>query len=78
MENALLVALSRQASLRRSLDVIANNVANLNTNGYKADGLIFEEFMMPGARGNMFAGGDRRVSFVNDRLTWTDMRSGSV
>jgi flagellar basal-body rod protein FlgF len=78
MENALLVALSRQASLRRNLDVIANNVANLNTNGYKADGLIFEEFMMPGARGNMFAGGDRRVSFVNDRLTWTDMRSGSV
>jgi flagellar basal-body rod protein FlgF len=78
MENALLVALSRQTSLRRSLDVIANNIANLNTSGYKSDGLIFEEFMMPGARGNMFAGGDRRVSFVNDRLTWTDMRSGSV
>jgi flagellar basal-body rod protein FlgF/flagellar basal-body rod protein FlgG len=78
MENALLVALSRQTSLRRNLDVIANNIANLNTNGYKSDGLIFEEFMMPNARGNMFAGGDRRISFVNDRVTWTDMRSGSV
>ena len=76
MENALLVALSRQTALRRSLDVIANNVANLNTNGYKSDGLIFEEFMTPGASSS--AGSGRRVSFVHDRATWTDMRAGGV
>ena len=33
MENALLVGLSRQMVLGRQLDVVANNIANLNTNG---------------------------------------------
>ncbi len=47
MQNALLVGLSRQSALRRQLDVIANNIANQNTNGYKADGLIYEEFAAP-------------------------------
>jgi flagellar basal-body rod protein FlgF len=78
MENAALVGLSRQAALRRELDVIANNVANINTAGFKADGSIFEEFLMPQARGNQFGGSDRRVSFVSDRATWHDFRQGSV
>ncbi|MBV8578092.1 MAG: flagellar basal-body rod protein FlgF, partial [Acetobacteraceae bacterium] len=37
MENALLVGLSRQTVLQRQLDVLANNIANVNTNGFKAD-----------------------------------------
>jgi flagellar basal-body rod protein FlgF len=77
VENALLIGLSRQTALRRSLDVIANNVANQNTSGYKADSLVFEEHAMPGARGNAFQP-DRRVSFVADRATWTDLRAGTV
>ena len=36
MENALLIGLSRQAILERQLDVVANNVANVNTPGYRA------------------------------------------
>jgi flagellar basal-body rod protein FlgF/flagellar basal-body rod protein FlgG len=78
VENSFLVGLSRQAALRRELDVIANNVANLNTSGFKADGTVFEEFMMPKAAGNQFANADRKVSFVADRATWHDMRQGSV
>ena len=35
MQNALLVGLSRQVALGRELDVIANNIANLNTTGFK-------------------------------------------
>ena len=54
MENTLLVGLSRQMALSRQIDVVANNVANLNTNGYKADGSIFEEFIMPTARETQF------------------------
>ena len=50
MENALLIGLSRQIALQRELDVVANNIANLNTTGFKADGAVFEEFLMPGAR----------------------------
>jgi flagellar basal-body rod protein FlgF len=78
MENASLIGLSRQVALRRMLDVIANNVANMNTNGFKADGNLFEEYLMPTARENRFLANDRRVSFVQDRATWTDMRAGGV
>jgi flagellar basal-body rod protein FlgF/flagellar basal-body rod protein FlgG len=78
VENALLVGLSRQAALRRELDVIANNIANLNTGGYKADSLSFAEFTKSAARGNAFAGGNRKVSFVVDQATWHDMRQGAI
>ena len=43
MENALLVGLSRQMALRREMDVIANNVANINTNGFKTRSARFAE-----------------------------------
>jgi flagellar basal-body rod protein FlgF len=38
MENTVLVGLSRQMALHRELDIVANNVANLNTTGFKSDG----------------------------------------
>ena len=50
MENALLIGLSRQIALQRELDVVANNIANINTTGFKADGAVFEEYLMTGAQ----------------------------
>ncbi len=44
MENAVLIGLSRQIALHRELEVVANNIANLNTTGYKADGSVFHEY----------------------------------
>ncbi len=78
MENTLLIGLSRQTALKRALDVTANNIANMNTTGFKADGVVFEEHLRSAARGNTFGGADQRVSFVADRATWHDMRGGSV
>jgi flagellar basal-body rod protein FlgF len=78
MENALLVGLSRQVALHRELDVIANNVANLNTTGFKGAGAIFENFLMPVARDNQFTGADRRLNFVQDRATWLNLSQGPI
>src|SRR4030095_11159615 len=78
MENASLVGLSRQIALQRELDVVANNVANLNTGGYKADNVVFHEHLMPVARANQFRGADRQLSFVQDRATWLDLTQGPV
>ena len=50
MDNAVLVGLSRQMALSREMDVVANNIANLNTTGFKADGSIFEEYLSGAAR----------------------------
>jgi len=41
MENTSLVGLSRQIALARELDVVANNIANINTTGYKSDNTVF-------------------------------------
>jgi flagellar basal-body rod protein FlgF len=76
MENALLIGLSRQMSLRREMEVVSNNIANINTTGFKGDTAIFEEYLMPGASHDQFARPDRRPSFVVDRSTWHDMSRG--
>jgi flagellar basal-body rod protein FlgF/flagellar basal-body rod protein FlgG len=78
MENALLIGLSRQMSLGHELDVVANNIANIDTTGYKADRTSFIEFLMPGAADQQFMGRDRRMSFVEDRATWIDYSPGGI
>ena len=78
MENALLIGLSRQAVLERQLDVVANNVANVNTTGFKADRSLFEEYLKSGAHEDNFVGRDRAVSFVQDRGTFRDFEQGAT
>jgi flagellar basal-body rod protein FlgF len=62
--------------LERQMDVIANNMANINTNGYKADKSMFQEYLMPVARADNFVGRDRVLSYVQDRATWRDLGQG--
>jgi flagellar basal-body rod protein FlgF len=76
MENALLVGLSRQMVLERQMDVVANNVANVNTNGFKADKSLFEEYLRTGAHEDNFVGSDRAVSYVLDSGTFKDFTQG--
>ncbi len=45
MENSLTIALSRQTVLSRQMDVIATNLANITTSGYKAEQMIFTEII---------------------------------
>ena len=78
MENALLVGLSRQMALAHELDIVANNVANIDTTGYKADNASFAEYLMPRASDGQFSGPDRRVSFVQDRASWIDFAPGAI
>ena len=78
MENALLIGLSRQTALQRELDVVANNIANVNTTGFKSDGAIFAEFLQDRAKSELFASSDRRASMVQDRMSWHGMSQGTV
>jgi flagellar basal-body rod protein FlgF len=43
MDNTLYVSLSRQMALQHELDVIANNVANVDTAGFKVESLTMQE-----------------------------------
>jgi flagellar basal-body rod protein FlgF len=78
MENALLIGLSRQTALARELDVIANNMANVTTNGFKARSARFREFLMPNAKADAFPRQDQNLSYVIDAGTPLDISTGSV
>ncbi len=78
MENALLVGLSRQIALTHDLDIVANNIANIDTTGYKADNALFSQYLMPKASDGDFAGTDRRIDFVTDRASWIDFSEGAI
>ncbi len=72
MENTLYLGLSRQIVLQTNLDIVANNVANVNTNGYRAQSPVFEEYIAD-PRGN----GDP-LSFVLDYGQYQNTAPGSI
>lgn len=75
MENALLVGLSAQIALRRNMDIIANNLANVSTAGFKRETPMFEELL---ASVEADTGSMREVSFVRDWGVLRDMTSGPL
>ncbi len=78
MENAPIINLSRQIALRRQMDVVANNLANLNTFGFKGEKVLFEDFIMPEASDRTFPFGDRDVHFTADWATMHDLQPGAI
>ncbi|MEQ1819666.1 MAG: flagellar hook-basal body complex protein [Terricaulis sp.] len=63
MDNALMLGLQTQRVLQRRMDVAANNLANLSTNGFKADGLLLEEADQTSAHADE---DPREIRFVRD------------
>ena len=59
MENVSYIALSRQTALQRQLDIVAHNLANLNTPAFKGEQMLFAEYITEPARGE-------QISFVQD------------
>lgn len=78
MENAQLISLSRQVALQRQMDVVANNLANINTTGFKGEQLLFEQHLMPVARDKDFAYPDQPLHYVEDWATIHDMANGAI
>jgi len=60
------------------MDVLANNMANMNTAGYKSDGLLFEEHLIPNARMTDMSGRNAKVSFVQDVGQFRNFSEGSI
>ncbi len=71
MENTLYIAASRQTALRRQLEIVANNMANMNTGGFKADSGLFTEYLNGERRAD-------RVSMVNDMGIKRDTSAGPL
>ena len=71
METATYATLTRQTGLKRQMDVIANNIANANTTGFRQEGVIFSEWIAHVDQGDsvsMAAARIGRTSFVQGAL----------
>lgn len=75
MENIGYIGLSRHNVLWRQLEGVANNMANANTPAFKADRLVFSQFLVP-STGPGPSG--RTISFVQDRAIFTDFTPGPL
>lgn len=45
MENSIYVGLSRQVALTAQMNIVANNVANMSTPGYRSQNMVFTEYL---------------------------------
>jgi flagellar basal-body rod protein FlgF len=74
MDNALMLALQTQRVLQRRLDVTANNLANVNTPGFKADDIVTENIDTAAHAEDA----PEDIIFVRDIGLARDMRQGPI
>ena len=75
MDNSLYVGLSRQIVLQQQMDIIANNVANADTTGFKVEALQTAEDPQSPA---FTLGGPEPVKFVAANGVLRDFGQGSL
>jgi len=74
METTGYATLTRQAGLMREMQVVANNIANAATTGFRQEGVIFSEYVQPVRGGpslSMAVARARQTSLVQGTLTRT-------
>ena len=76
MENSLYVALSRQSDLRRQMDTVSNNLANMSTTGFKGERVMFVEHLVKSKGGENLL--TPKLSYVRDIATMTDTSTGPI
>jgi flagellar basal-body rod protein FlgF len=77
MDTPTAVALSRLTAQQRSLDVIANNLANLSTPGFKASRTLFSDWLSRQSGADVPRGGDT-IAYTQDRATYRDLQAGPL
>lgn len=75
MDVSAYVLLSHEQALRRRMDVVANNMANLSTTGFKREQPVFQEMVQP-TDGEMTREA-KSVSYVLDFGAVHDTRAGA-
>lgn len=71
MQSASYIVVSRQAALMRQMDVVANNIANAGTPGFKGEHMLFAEYLQEGPGGS-------GISYVHDLSTVRDGSPGEL
>lgn len=77
MEMPTYVALSRMDAQSRAMDVVASDIANASTPGFKTTHVLFSDWLNV-QRGVTAPPGGRVVAFTQDRATYRDTQPGTV
>ncbi len=77
MENPTTIALSRLVAQSRALEVTATNLANAGTPGFRAERMLFSDWL---ARepGRAEPPGGQTLAYTQDRATYRDQQSGPL
>ena len=75
MQNAELIGLSQQTALQRNLDIIAHNLANMDTTAYKVERPLFHTYL---AAIRDVEGRHDNARMVNDYGMTRDMSEGAL
>ena len=76
MENSAYIALSRQGALRREMDVIANNIANMNTTAFKGESMMFVEHLVKSKGSQSFI--PQKLSYARDVAQYQNLEEGPL
>lgn len=71
MDNASYTTLTRQSGLKREMQIVANNIANAATTGFRQEGLIFSEHVQK-------IDGDNSLSMASGNIKQTSMQQGAL
>jgi flagellar basal-body rod protein FlgF len=72
MENISYVGLSQQMALQREMEITANNLANMDTPGYKSEGVLFLSYL------NKAGGDGEKLKQVQDYGVYRDLSGGTL
>lgn len=72
MDSTAFVTLNRQAGLLKEMETVANNIANMATDGYRKEGVIFSEFVVNTGRG------DNSLSMANANGRVSNLDQGAL
>lgn len=76
METASYIGLSLQSALKRQMNVVSNNLANMNTPAYKGQHMLFQEYL--NGPGRTPTGSASDLSMVMDQAVVRDSRPGPI
>lgn len=77
MDNTTYIALSRMDTQMRAMTVLGNNLSNASTPGFKADHVLFSDYLVK-MKGGYSTPGSATEAYTQDRSTYRDFTQGTL
>ncbi|MBV1900080.1 MAG: flagellar hook basal-body protein [Kordiimonadaceae bacterium] len=76
MDTALYVGLAHKAALKRRMDVVAHNIANMSTTAFNRERVVFRQLLMDAPGAAATTGG--KISYVQDHGIVRNLKPGTL